>query len=615
MRRSNHLSHHSKKLARLAFSIAVASSILWANEASAQLRTGRQTQRDFYPAPSETDTSLQSEDRRLSEDSDSSAKAAPAKRLVKATGNRTGSAVAATSSHSTQAQRGTASKASFVEVLNEEPLEPVRRSQARKEVPTGSSTPSTKQPLRVIPNSNVRIASDPNPGRVVSQPKIGSGKAVIDSSVQTASCPNCHPGHSHQHAVAQSHGSAETIVSEDAIPGPNIHDAGSSDVIELGEGEWIGKESYPNLLGCDQCGSAFGMCDCGSVPSLNIQIAFPHLNQLSRISARVEAATFWQSNQNIPPLVRTAAVGTAGSRDLFGGTNAMDETVQGWRGELGWTFGQNRCNMIQFRFFDPSSQSLVFDSNVANPTSIVRPYLDPTTNTQQSISVLEPGISTGSSLSQANSNVYGGDLLLKRVVRRSYLGHTELLAGYQTAQLSDEISVATRTASIPSLNILEVRDYFSTSNQFNGGVLGISRTGYARSWSFSGLFKLGLGNLERNVTISGFQSITVPGTSPSTSDQGLLARSTNNGVYNSNTFIISPEVNVTLGYRLTKNLDATVGYTYLGLPKVVRAADQIDPQMASNLSNPLTGAARPSFTLKEDDFSLHSLSYGLQYRY
>jgi hypothetical protein len=126
---------------------------------------------------------------------------------------------------------------------------------------------------------------------------------------------------------------------------------------------------------------------------------------------------------------------------------------------------------------------------------------------------------------------------------------------------------------------------------------------------------LGLGNLERNVTISGFQSISVPGTSPSISDQGLLARSTNNGVYQSNTFVISPEVNVTLGYRLTKNLDATVGYGYLGLPKVVRAADQIDPQMASNLSNPLTGAARPSFTLKEDDFSLHSLSYGLQYRY
>jgi hypothetical protein len=331
----------------------------------------------------------------------------------------------------------------------------------------------------------------------------------------------------------------------------------------------------------------------------------------------VEAATFWQTNQNIPAMVRTGAIGAAGSRDLFGGTNNMDETVQGWRGEIGWTFGHNDCNMLQLRFFDPSSQSLVVDSNKSNATSIVRPYLDPTDNTQQSISVLEPGISTGSSLSQASSSVYGGDLLLKRIVRRNQAGHTEMLAGYQTATLADDILVDTRTASIPSLNILQLRDQFSTTNRFNGATLGISRTTYGQNWSLAGMFKLGLGDLDRTVTISGFQSITVPSTPPTTttSTNGLLARSTNNGVYNSNTFVVSPEVNVTFGYRLTKNLDATLGYSYLGLPKVLRAADQIDPQMASNLSNPLTGPARPAFTQTEDNFSLNTLSYGLQYRY
>ena len=81
------------------------------------------------------------------------------------------------------------------------------------------------------------------------------------------------------------------------------------------------------------------------------------------------------------------------------------------------------------------------------------------------------------------------------------------------------------------------------------------------------------------------------------------------------TFIVSPETNLTLGYRLTRRLEATIGYSYLGLPKVARVADQLDPQLASNLSNPPTGASTPSFSLRESNYSLHSLDYGLQWRY
>jgi hypothetical protein len=62
-------------------------------------------------------------------------------------------------------------------------------------------------------------------------------------------------------------------------------------------------------------------------------------------------------------------------------------------------------------------------------------------------------------------------------------------------------------------------------------------------------------------------------------------------------------------------LEATVGYNYLCLPKVARASDQIDPQLAANLSNPLVGAARPSFNFVESNYALHSLNYGLQFRY
>ena len=608
MSRSHSLSPRSQRSARIALGLAIASSLLWSGSASAQLRTGRQTEREYYAVPSSSENPSLVAAREATPEEHSPASNPPNRPVARVASKRT--AASPTTRPATVSNR--IARASFVEAL--EAPEDAAPSNAPSQLVIASSAAASKAPVRLQPKSvarsEVRTAkptASAHPSRTVEY----SSKLSVEP-VQLAGCPNCHPGQPH---AAHAHAADERIVLEGDDSGVILDGGISNGVLEAGEA--IGVESDWGHIGCGKCGALLGGCDCGTVPSLNIQISLPHLRHLRRLSARVEAATFWQTNQNIPAMVRTGAIGTAGSRDLFGGTNNMDETVQGWRGEIGWTFGQNDCNMLQLRFFDPSSQSLVFDSNKSNATSIVRPYLDPTNNTQQSISVLEPGISTGSSLSQASSSVYGGDLLLKRIVRRNLAGHTELLAGYQTAKLADDILVDTRTASIPSLNILQLRDQFSTTNRFNGATLGISRTTYGQSWSLSGMFKLGLGDLDRTVTISGFQSITVPSNPPTTntSTNGLLARSTNNGVYNSNTFVVSSEVNVTFGYRLTKNLDATFGYSYLGLPKVLRAADQIDPQMASNLSDPLTGPARPAFTQKEDNFSLNTISYGLQYRY
>jgi Putative beta barrel porin-7 (BBP7) len=123
--------------------------------------------------------------------------------------------------------------------------------------------------------------------------------------------------------------------------------------------------------------------------------------------------------------------------------------------------------------------------------------------------------------------------------------------------------------------------------------------------------------MERSVSINGSSTITVPGNPGSTSstNEGLLARNTNSGNYVQNAFVVSPETNLTLGYRFSPRLEATIGYSYLMLPKVARVGDQLDPQLAANLSNPPTGASTPSFTLNESNYALHSLNYGLQWRY
>lgn len=198
-------------------------------------------------------------------------------------------------------------------------------------------------------------------------------------------------------------------------------------------------------------------------------------------------------------------------------------------------------------------------------------------------------------------------MLLKGLWLKNCDSTTEWLLGYQNARLTDSIDVHSTTTPVGSTNLLELRDQFRTVNQFNGATLGLSRILYSPRWSLGSMFKLGMGDLQRDVTISGFQK--VGNAQPTTN--GLLARSPANGVYSTNTFVFSPEVNVTLGYRLTRNIEATLGYNYLGLPKVARAGQQIDTVSDLDSANP----TRPRFILQESNFSLHSLNYGLQYRY
>jgi hypothetical protein len=362
-----------------------------------------------------------------------------------------------------------------------------------------------------------------------------------------------------------------------------------------------GHGSYCGDPACSECGPGY--------PTLNIRIGFPPLLRCDRISARVEAATFWPSSQSLPSLVRTAEIGVPGSSDLFGGTRNLDQSVQGIRGEFGYRFGFSHCNTLQFRFFDVGAQSLTFDSPTSSATSIVRPYQDGSQNpiVQDAVSIKEPGISNGSVLAHAYSDVQGGDILFKRLWIKNCDASTEWLVGYQNTRLNDSIDVHSTTIPIGSTNLLQLRDQFRAVNQFHGATFGLSRIAYSPRWSLGSMFKLGMGDLQRDVTISGFQKV---GNAPSTTN-GLLARSPANGFYSTNTFVFSPEVNVTLGYRLTQNLEATVGYTYLGIPKVARAGQQIDTVSDLESANP----TRPRFTLQESNFSLHSLNYGLQYRY
>ncbi|MEQ1825673.1 MAG: BBP7 family outer membrane beta-barrel protein [Pirellula sp.] len=467
------------------------------------------------------------------------------------------------------------------------------------------SPAATESPSRRVAKNNT---NQPHRESRVTMASHKTVKATATGVVQ-AGCKNCQAGIPHSHPPIASE-SENTIVSESV---PEV-------AFETG----VASEHSS----CDNsCRATVGCSEIGAVEPMSF------LSQLiCRTQLRIEAATFWPEGQNLPQLVTTrrpandpATDGLIGRTDtisLFGGGESLGGSTQGIRGELGTYFDACQNHGIVLRFFDAGSNSESFSSTPMSEPVVMRPFFSTTNNAQATIAVNYPDSTSGSLDARISSELYGGDILFRKLLFRDCAGRMEFLAGYQTARLADDLLIASTTTALtntpaPQGTISTLSDHFATTNRFNGLALGLNGIMRDRCWSLAGMIKLGMGNMERSVMINGSSTITVPGNPPSTNTttNGLLARNTNEGSYLSNTFVVSPEVNLTLGYRLTRGLEATVGYGYLGLPKVARVSDQLDPQLAANLSNPLTGAIRPSFELLESNFSLHSLNYGLQWRY
>lgn len=348
----------------------------------------------------------------------------------------------------------------------------------------------------------------------------------------------------------------------------------------------------------------------------------------SRLYMRAEAASFWGSGQALPTLVTTTTtnplptvdqaglIGNAGTQSLFGGHVVSSDASAGIRYEVGLWFDDCRSKGVLVRLFDSGNNDETLRTDGTQRSVIARNFLDVGPPRAQSlVSVAYPNQTSGSIYANLSSNVNGGDILMRHLLSQDCLGRVDCLFGYQTARLTESLDIVTNTmdqnAPRPTL---DQEDHFRARSQFHGPTVGLSGEVRDGCWYFGGLFKVGLGNMERRVDISGSSRTTV-GTDVATQSQGLLARQTNIGIYRQDTFVLVPELGLHAGYRLTGNLDFTIGYTMLRLPKVGRVVDTLDRELASNLSDPLTGEVRPSFTSRVTNYTLHSLNLGLQWAY
>lgn len=402
-------------------------------------------------------------------------------------------------------------------------------------------------------------------------------------------------------------------------------------------------------VGCDgiACGGCCGgnpMCgqynDCDALAPC-VTLCFPQDGWLS-----AEYLLWWQDGMSLPPLASTgrlpSAAGDGTGQTLFGGNDVLTDTFDGFRLDFGFWLDNCHTWAVGADYFQIGNEREGFFANNNGPAILGRPFLNSQMNASEDIELVNaPGIVSGALTIDVDSELIGWGVNVRHMrcaeegcvpgvcgPAGHYCSRTSYLLGFRQVQLSEGVFIHERLTGTPNTTStaltdgFAIEDRFRTRNQFNGVEAGwlYNRTrGY---WSFDADLRLGVGSTRQRVNIDGSTVITGSTLAGNGQTQvgGLLAQASNIGTYERDEFAVMPQLNLKLGYQLTDQLRATVGYTFLYWSNVVRPGDQIDrlvdvSQMPSLPSQPTPAATFPEFNFRQTDYWAQGVSFGGEYRW
>src|SRR5207244_3670696 len=105
---------------------------------------------------------------------------------------------------------------------------------------------------------------------------------------------------------------------------------------------------------------------------------------------------------------------------------------------------------------------------------------------------------------------------------------------------------------------------------FYGGQVGLNLAWQRNRWDFELRPVVALGATRQRLSVDGQQDFTAPNGTVSTFTGGLLALPGNIRTETRTEFTVVPQVTLQIGYQVTSNLRAFVGYDYLWWSNVIR---------------------------------------------
>jgi hypothetical protein len=368
-------------------------------------------------------------------------------------------------------------------------------------------------------------------------------------------------------------------------------------------------------------------------------LALGPVQPTNRFWFRGEYLRWWTEGMDAPPLVTSSPAGTpqaqAGvlgepnTQVLFGGGALNDDAANGVRLRSGlWLTPENSLG-IEAEYFQLFDQEDSFAASGDGAPILGRPFFDITNDRETAQLISFPGIVAGAvradSETDLQSVLVNGRIALIPAVGAAYgnlqpPSRADWIVGYRYLRLSDDLVIRDELESliVGSPGTIVASESFSTSNTFHGLQLGaVHHRHWNRLWLES-LLRVAVGSNTQRVRIDGRTAITEGGVTE-TYGGNLLAQRSNIGSREKSEFTMIPELGLTLGLRVTERLHATVGYSLLYFPNVVRAAEQIDRDVNPNLippeADPFSGSLRPRPLFAETDYWAHGLSVGGELRF
>jgi len=335
----------------------------------------------------------------------------------------------------------------------------------------------------------------------------------------------------------------------------------------------------------------------------------------------------WIQGITLPPLVTTSPQGTAQAKagvlglptttTLFGGP-ANEDARWGFRLGAGWWFDGEHTLGVEAGFTMMESESTIFAATSNGNPILARPFFNALTNKQDAVLVAFPNSTMGSLVAQASSgNFYEAHLdLVGNVVNQSWC-RLDALFGYRFYNYDEGLRITSAITPTfqPGTQTVTV-DQFSTQNTFNGFDFGLKAKVCWHDLSLDLLGKAAIGNVNREVSIIGSQ--TVSGANPAVNVGGLYALSSNIGIHNSHDWALLPEFGCTLNWQVWSHARLYLGYSFLMLEQIARAADQVDQRVNTDLLPPqrsTTGPSLPAFTLDRGDVWIQTFNFGVEFSF
>ncbi len=329
-----------------------------------------------------------------------------------------------------------------------------------------------------------------------------------------------------------------------------------------------------------ECWSSGGCYDNSCCPSC--QPFQPYPARVPNIWVDPAYLLWWVKGFSTPPLVTTSPAGTpravAGvlgqptTSILSGGSAMAGDVRSGGRINVGFWFDPRNTAGIEATYMrlatDVDNFSASSAGGAADPI-LARPFFNVEAGFegQDAELVAYPGLLSGRIGVRAETSLEGIEVLWRRAMAGGCNYRLDFLAGWRHNYLRDELVINDFKTSLDAASGLAVgttlqeSDVFRTENWFNGAEIGVSGKGRRNRWTIDLSMKLALGNTHSEAVVDGSTTTTVPlpggGTDVSVTHAGLLAQSTNIGVYRRDQFADHPRAGATLGFNLTERLQAS----------------------------------------------------------